>query len=195
MRSMKMLGTAAAAASMLLALGVGSASAANFDPPNTNIPAHGVLTLDGIPSGAQVHCTFTGTIRSAGGDHASTVNSSGDPAGPTFDNCVATVPGLGNVAATAVATSGTAGAWTMTATSTTTVDVTGNATISIGGGLCTISAMNAAVPNNTWNQATHTLTANGASTFPIVSSGSILCPTDTTARMTGSVTVPLGTIT
>jgi hypothetical protein len=193
MRSMKKFGTAVAAASMLMAMiGAGSASAANFDPANTNLPAHGTLTLDAIPSGAQVHCTFTANIRSAGGDHASTVNAAGDPAGPTFDSCTATIPGLGNSAATVVATSGTAGAWTLTATSTTSVDVIGNATITAAGGLCTISAMNAGVANNAWNNTTHTLTTNTAATFPVVSGG--FC-TDTSARMTGSVTVPLGSIT
>jgi hypothetical protein len=193
MLSMKRFGTAVAAASLLMAVtGAGSASAANWDPANTTRTAHGTLTLD--ENGQGVTCTYHSGVRSAGGADAFTTTPAGTtPAPPTFSNCSTTIPG-----STATVTS--SAAWTFTATSTTSVDVTnGNAVITIrvfGVDVCTITAANASVPNNTWSNATSTLTPS-ASTFSVTNDRAA-CPGGVgafQARMTGSVAAPGVTIT
>jgi hypothetical protein len=185
MRNMKKFGTAVAAASMVMALvGASSASAATWDPQGTVVHGHGTLTLH---AGASVTCTVTLNVK-ATGDLAQTTNAAGTLAGPTFSNCTNSL-GINPTVVTATAS------WTATATSTTAVDVTqGNAHINIGNGACTITADNVSVPGNAWNEATHTLTANSTPTFPITTGG--FCPgVSSPANMTGSIVIPLGTIT
>jgi hypothetical protein len=188
MRSMKKLGTVVAAASMLMAIGAGSASAASWDPPNTTLAATGTLILDaGITS---VTCTYHSGVRSAGGADAFTTTPTGStPAPPTFDHCTgAGIPGLTVTSVVADAP------WTFTATSTTAIDVTnGNATITVDSflGDCKITASAVSLAA-TWSNASHTATP-GTGTFPITETGA--CPGDTTARMTGSVVVSGASIT
>jgi hypothetical protein len=187
---MKKHGTAVAAASALMALfGAGSASAANFDPPNTTLTAHGSLTLTSNPSGSTVSCTYHSGVRSAGGSDAFTTATGGTtPAAPTFSNCSTSVAFASVSSVTGLT------AWTMTATSTTAIDVTGNARINLTSflGSCTITAthvLNAAA----WNNTSKVLTP-GSAPFPIDLSGPV-CPSDTTGTMSGSVTVPGATVT
>jgi hypothetical protein len=181
---MKKLGTAALAASAMMALfGAGSASAANWDPPNTPLTGHGSLTLTTNSFGT-VSCTVHMTVKSTGNDVATTVNAAGTAdAPPVFSSCTST---LGSASVISDQP------WVATATSTTAVDVTGNATITLGGGICRITVASASVANNTWSNTTHVLTANPAGTFPISESG--LCDGGTTGSMTGSVTFPSSAI-
>jgi hypothetical protein len=182
MRSMKKLGTAVAAASALLALfGAGSASAANWDPPNTTLTAHGNLTLD--TSAGNVTCTYHSGVRSAGGADAFTTETGGTAAAPpTFSNCDSSIGTVVSVTSPIP--------WTITATTTTAVDVTGSANIviSVLGVQCTIAAHDVTVPA-TWNNTAKTITPSTQS-FPTTTSGSIFCPNVTSGTMTGTVTVP-----
>jgi hypothetical protein len=183
MRSMKKLGTAVAAASAMMALfGAGSASAANWDPPNTTLTAHGTLSLTAAPFAATVSCTYHSGVRSAGGADAFTTETNGTVAAPpTFSGCTSTFGTVESVVAHQP--------WTITATSTTAVNVTnGNATIvlSVLGITCTITAENVSV-GATWNNTTKTLSP--AST-PFSVTKTAACPHITTGSMTGSVTVP-----
>jgi hypothetical protein len=187
MRSMKKFGTAVAAASMLMALvGVGSASAANWDPANTTLTAHGTLVLHAA-SGLSVTCTYHSGVRSAGGADAFTTATGGTtPAPPTFSGCTSS---LGTPTVTADQP------WTVTATSTTAVDVTGNATITVHIPPfpdCKITATDVSLAS-TWSNATSTVTP-GTGSFPISEVGA-LCPGDTSATMTGSVVVTGASIT
>jgi hypothetical protein len=195
MYKIKSFGLAAVAAATMMAMAwAGSASAANWDPANTTLTAHGTLGLDLSPSGVSLTCTFHSGVRSTGNDLAVTTNAAGDPAGPTFSACTTSLP---SVAVGIAATPGTAGAWNLTATSTTAVDVTNeNFTITVTSGgvaVCTVSLMNVSVAGNTWSNATSTLTPT-ATSFPIVETG-VLCPGDTTARFTGSIAIPGASIT
>jgi hypothetical protein len=182
MRSMKKLGTAVAAASAMMALfGAGSASAANWDPPNTTLTAHGTLTLDTIAG--TVACTYHSGVRSAGGADAFTTEpNSAIPAPPTFSNCTSTIGTVESVTSPI--------AWTITATNTTAVHVTGSAAVTIGvfGITCTVTANDVSVPS-TWNNVAKTITP-GATSFPTTTDGGFLCPSVTSGRMTGTVTVP-----
>lgn len=190
MRSMKKLGTAVAAASLFMAMtGAGSASAANWDPANTTLTAHGTLTLD--QGTGSVTCTYHSSVRSTGNDVAFTANSAGAAAPPTFSSCST------NLGASAHVTSSSA--WNITANSTTTATVSnGNAVITLtafGADICTITASGVTV-DATWSNATSTLTPS-AQTFNVTQSGSV-CPGGTgvkSARMTGSVSVPGASIT
>lgn len=174
MRSIKVMGCI-----VMTALGLASsASAANWDPANTNITGHGVLTL--TSGTATVTCTTHMTVSSTGNDLATTVGV------PTFSACTDNIIHSSDTTVTSSA------AWTATATTTTAVDVVGNGVIKIGT-LCTITAT-AAVADNGWSNATHTLTANNMSSFDITRHG--LCAgTQTTATMSGSVQFNAGTIT
>jgi hypothetical protein len=179
MRSMKKLGTAALAASAMMALfGAGSASAANWDPANQTLHAHGNLTLD--TSIASVSCTYNSGVRSAGGADAFTTATTGTTAAPpVFSNCTSTLGTVESVTSPA--------AWTITATSTTALDVTGGAVIVLNAfGTCTITANDVNVPA-TWNNTTKTVTP-GANSFPVTTSG--VCLGVNSATITGSVTVP-----
>jgi hypothetical protein len=187
MFSMKKLGTVVAAVSMLALVGAGSASAANFDPANTTLTAHGTLTLDVIPSGVSMTCTFHSGVRSAGGADAFTTETGGTvPAPPTFSGCSSSTFAITSVRADVP--------WTLTATSTTAVDVTNlNYTITFDFvGDCTITA-SAVSLGWTWTQASNTLTP-GATNIPITETGAG-CPGDTSMRFTGSVVIPGLTIT
>lgn len=183
MSMMKRPGPVLMAAVMLVVmLGAGSASAANWDPANTTLAAHGTLTLDLSPSGVTMTCTFHSGVRSAGGADAFTAETGGTtPAPPTFSNCTSSV--LGAVAVVVDAP------WTFTATSTTAVDLTnGNFTMTSSAfGDCKIAASGVSFAW-TWNNATHMITP-GATSFPISESGAF-CLGDTTMRITGVVNIP-----
>jgi hypothetical protein len=186
MLSMKKFGTAVAAASLLAMVGAGSASAANWSPANSTKTAHGSLTLTARPTGGSVTCTYHSGVRSTGTDAAFTTTPTGTVAAPpTFSGCTSTIAGVSHVTAVADA------AWTLTATSTTSVDVIGNATVTLFAttpalvDVCTITATNANVPT-TFANATGIITPLDT-LFPITETG-IACPGDTQGTMTGSVT-------
>jgi hypothetical protein len=177
MRSIKMCGSAAVATlAATAAFGATSASAANWDPVNTTVAGSGGLTLTTNTLGS-VTCTITINMRSTGND----VSTSTAP--PVFDNCSSNIANPTTVSSTTN--------WTATATTTTAVDVTGAATITIGGGLCVITA-SAAVANNTWSNSTHALTANASASFPITEHG--FCDGGTSGHMGGTVTFPSSAI-
>jgi hypothetical protein len=190
MRSLKMYGSAAVAALVTtVALGAVSASAANWDPPNVQQAGSGALTLT-TNTGASVSCTATvRTIAGPASDLATTVNSGGAAAGPVFDTCTTSLaPGVHGLVSVDAP-----GAWRATATSTTTVDVTApGVTITIGS-LCTIHVGDVNVPNNTWSNASHALTANSGASFPVTETG-FLCDGGVTGRMAGTVTFPASAI-
>ena len=185
-------GMAVGVASALMALvGVGPASAATWDPPNTTLTAHGILTIDLIPSNSSVTCTYHSGVRSAGGvDAFTTLPSTSTPAGPSFSGCTTNVPPANVVFVVS------SSPWTLTATNTTAVDVTnGNFVITLAApflGHCTITTSSMSV-GATWSNATRSLTPS-TQTFPISESG-FICPGDTSARWTGSVTIQGGSIT
>lgn len=178
MRSFKVIGSAIAAALILAS----SASATSWDPQNTVVHGHGNLTL--TSGSGVVSCTVTLNTK-ASGAVATTTDAAGNPAGPTFSSCTNNL-GLSPTVVTST------GDWTATATSTTTVDVRGAADINIGNGACQINAT-ATVPNNGWSNATHTITASSATSFPITKAG--FCPlTTSTATMSGSVAFPASVV-
>lgn len=174
MRSLKVVGSALTAALVLAS----PALASTWDLQGTVRHGHGTLDLT---SGTQaVTCTVTLNLK-ASGAVATTTDASGSPAGPTFNNCSNNL-GLSPTHVTAT------GAWTATATSTTAVDLNFNYVLNIGSGTCVVSAV-AAVPNNWWSNATHTLTASSASSWPISRTG--FCPlTAATATWSGSIVFP-----
>jgi hypothetical protein len=186
MLSMKKFGTAVAAVSLLAMVGAGSASAVNWSPANSTKTAHGSLTLIARPTGGSVTCTYHSGVRSTGNSVAFTTTPTGTVAAPpTISSCTSTNPGVSHVIATAD------GAWTLTATSTTSVDVIGNATVTLFAttpalvDVCTIN-VTANVPA-AFNNVTSLLTPLDT-LFPITETGPA-CPGDTQGTMTGSITM------
>ena len=184
MPRMRRLGTAIAVAGALTTVhGAGSASAANWDPANVTLTAHGTLTLDLNPLGASLTCTYHAGVRSAGGADAFTTAAGGTtPVGPTYSNCTSSLP----LGALTITTS----AWTLTATSTTAVDVRNpipTIAFDTAFGQCTITPDNVSLPM-TWSNVTHALTA-GATVAPVTSAGAP-CPDITTVGITGSIVIP-----
>lgn len=174
MRSLKVIGSAMVAALVLAS----SASAVSWDPQGTVVHGHGNLQL--TSSSAWVTCTVTVNTKATGANFTTT-DAAGNGAGPTFSGCHNNI----GITPTHVTANGD---WSGTATSTTAVSVTGAATINIGNGACVITAA-ASVPNNTWSNATHTLTASSATSFGITRHG--FCPlTGSTATMSGPVAFP-----
>jgi hypothetical protein len=169
MRSIKMY-TSAAVALVAVALGATSAPAANWDPPNSIVAATGAWTLT-TNVGGSITCTITFGFRSTGND----VLTSTAP--PVFDACSS------NIANPTTVTS--ASNWTLTATTTTAVDVAGSYNVNIGGGLCVVT-VSAAVAGNTWSNSAHTLTLNSAAGFPIVEHG--FCDGGTVGHWGGTMT-------
>jgi hypothetical protein len=182
MLSIKKLGTAIVAVSALTGLfGTGSASAANWDPPNTTLTAHGNLTIDW--NVGNVACTYHSGLRSAGGADAFTTETNGTvPAPPTFSNCTSSLGTIVSVTNPA--------AWTLTATTTTAVDMTFGLSIvmSVLGINCTIAAHDVTIPM-TWNNVAKTITP-GATSYPTTTTGGAFCPSITSSRLTGTVIVP-----
>jgi hypothetical protein len=187
MRSIKMCGSAVLVVLALAALvGVSGASAANWDPANVTVPVTGTPTIT-TNLGTSVMCSLSSTfIRSPGGDHSVTTDSAGTQRGPQWTGCTNSVLTTGT---SMTSTGGIGGAWTLTATSATSVDLAGvDLTIAIGS-FCTISVMNAAIANNTWSNVAHLLTFNSSTTLPTAQTG--LCPAGgTTLSIAGSVTLP-----
>jgi hypothetical protein len=182
MLSIKKLGTAIVAVSALTGLlGTGSASAANWDPPNTTLTAHGNLTFD--TSTFSLSCTYHSGLRSAGGADAFTTETNGTvPAPPTFSNCTSTLGTIVSVTNPA--------AWTLTATTTTAVDMTFSLSIvmSVFGSNCTIGVHDVTLPM-TWNNVAKAITPS-ATSFPTTTTGGALCSNVTSGSLTGTVTVP-----
>jgi hypothetical protein len=175
MNSIKMY-VIAAVALVTVASGATSAAAANWDPANTNLAGSGTLSL-ATNSVGSVTCTITITIRSTGNDLATST------APPTFDNCGS------NIANPTVVTSTTN--WTLTATSTTAVDLASSFGVNIGGGLCSMT-LGAVIANNNWSNTLHALSFNFAQSFPITEHG--FCDGGTSATMAGTVQFPSSAI-
>jgi hypothetical protein len=188
MRSIKLLGLTAVTAFALTAfVGVSSAFAVQWNPQNTvesSSLAKGTSVVMTDNVGSTVTCSTENgfTLSPIGGNPAvsGTVNSSGAAAPPVFSNCTSS---LGSATVTG------SGQWLFTATSTTNVNETNaSATIKIGGGLCTITMSGVSIPNNTWSNTTHQLTANSGASFPIHESG--FCDGATSSKVSGVSQAP-----
>jgi hypothetical protein len=157
---MKINRWAMGAAAVLSLIGASSASAANWDPQNTNVTAtqegSGTLTA----GSASVTCSAGSTTLRASGAVATTVGTV-NPV--NFTSCV----GPSGQPATVT----TFGDWHFIANSTTSVTVTATptasnnkvATIHIGGFFnCDLTITgHQALPNNVWSNANRTLSVNG----------------------------------
>ena len=164
---MKSIKTLAMGAAVALALvGASSASAANWDPQNTNVTAvqegTGALTA---PNGT-VSCTAADTTLRASGATATAITTTNPVA---FTGC--------NGGFLGAATVTTFGTWSFTATSTTSVDVSAVnpsgpvATIHFPSAGCDITVPSPVnITGSTWNNATHTLHI-GSSSFALSGSG------------------------
>jgi hypothetical protein len=190
MKSVKTLAMGAVVALSLV--GVSSASAANWDPQNTNVGAtqegHGILTTTG---GSSLTCSTGTTILRAVGAVASTTAAHNPVA---IGGCSSSLGGASSVT--------TFGTWTFTAVSTTNVHILAHnsagpnvAVISIPGLGCSINVPSpVTIPNNTWSNANHTLHINNAAEFGL--SGSGLCAAAGTGGfLDANFVVPLATIT
>lgn len=183
MRTATLIGLA-----VLVALAVGSpAQAANWDPQNIVLDGQGLLNL--TTGSLVLSCGVTMPIK-ATGDLATTTNGASTPTGPSF-GCTSNlgVP-------TTVKTNA---AWTATATSTSAVDLTSvNTFITVGNAnaTCTLNAVFVSLPNNAWNNASHTFTFAAGRTFPISRSDTFLCDayaTGSTLSISGTLNYPAAT--
>lgn len=169
-------------------VGVSSASAANWDPPNTNVPA----TQEGsgtLSAGLPITCTAGSTTLRASGAVATTT-STVNPV--NFSGCTGPL-GVG-------ATVTTFGDWHFIANSTTSVRVTATptasnnkvATIHLPGCDITISGHQAL--SGTWSNANHTLAVTGPVTG-ITNSGGICAAASSSGTLTANYVAPAATIT
>jgi hypothetical protein len=181
---------------LFAAVGVSSASAANWDPQGREVSATLATgtTSSLTAGGATVTCTGVDTRL------ATTVNT---------PNVATTTHGIHNpVQFTGCTSFGgpadvtTFGTWSFTAIDTTTV--TGAATngasaiatiqpTAITG--CVVSIFGADIPNNDWNNTTHNLAINNQATFPVSANASCLGAVGTVGRLHGIFNVPEATIT
>lgn len=158
-----------------------SASAATWDPQGVVRHGHGTLTL----TTGSATVTFTATVDGkATGDAMTTTNAAGTAGqGPVLNN------GTNNLGLSPT-TAHVDQDWSLIATSTTVVDLNNfNMTINIGNDACTITAAGVSIPNNTWNNTTHTLTFNSATAFDVTRANFCL-NTATTGVLSGSVVFP-----
>jgi hypothetical protein len=177
------------AAAVLSLIGASSASAANWDPPNTNVPA----TQEGsgtLSAGLPITCTAgSTTLRSTGNAVATTVGTV-NPV--NFSGCTGPL----GVAATVT----TFGDWHFIANSTTSVSVTATptasnnkvATIHLLGCDITISGHQAL--SGTWSNANHTLAINGP-VVGITNSGGLCSTASSSGTLTANFVAPAATIT
>jgi hypothetical protein len=172
-------------------VGVSSASAANWDPPNTTLTATqvgtGVLTDN---NGTTISCGTGSAGLIASGDAAHT-ESHHNPV--IFSSCSNSI----GLSPTNVTTTGT---WRFTATSTTSVDITATnptgpnvADITIAG-FCTVSVPGPVHITGTWNNTTHQLTTNSANTFPISPNAGCLGAVGSSARLATTFQLPSNVI-
>jgi hypothetical protein len=149
-------------------VGASSASAANWDPQNTTFTGtqegHGAFTLAG---GGNLTCTSGDIALRAIG--AVAMNANIPPM--SINGCTESILGT-------TATVTTFGTWNFIATSTTSVDATFHsstgvvATFHFPGLGCDATVPSPVnIPNNTWNNTTHTLTINSAVIIPIHAAG------------------------
>jgi len=184
MRSIKLTVLSAVVAMGVLAISASAASAVGFHPAGTaSLNATGNTTLT---SGATaIRCSSSSVTGDPNANGDTVINAASSP---TFGGtCDALVFGV----RVAGATVSTAGAWSLSAISTTRVNVNvpqNAATVAVGSPLnCTItvnpSAGTAVGANGDWSNATHQLTLSGAGTVNILGTGS--CPSGT-ATFTGT---------
>jgi hypothetical protein len=158
MNSLKRL--AVGAALVLPLLGASPAVAANWGPQGTAL----AVTQVGVAkwtsdTGSSVACATGSSTLTASGDLAMTTAAT-NPF--QFSNCTS--------AGTSV-TFTTYGTWSFTATSTTSVDITVTSANGIVGTMfapifCHLVYPSFVIANNTWDNATHTLTLNSAAVGP-----------------------------
>jgi hypothetical protein len=193
MRKIKMMGLAAiAAASLTASAGVSAASAANWDPQNTNITATNVgNTVLDDNAGHHITCTTSSTTLNAIGSVAMAITTT-NPV--SFTNCSNDVIG-------GTTTVSTAGTWSFHANSTTNVTATAAngtspvATITLGGGICTISVSGPVdIPNNSWTNSAHQLHINSTSPLKLTQSGGCFGVVGTTATLTATYQLPASVI-
>jgi len=161
MRKSKMTGLSAMAAlSLMASVGVSAGSAATWDPQGTAITATNVgnVVLDDN-AGHHITCT-TSTVNLRATGSVATASPS-----PSFTGCSNDVIG----GATTVTTGAT---WSFDAVSTTNVTATVSsgtaATISLAGGICTITVPGPiTIPNNSWTNASHQLHISTATSFAL----------------------------
>ncbi|HEX5925829.1 MAG TPA: hypothetical protein VFY45_18490 [Baekduia sp.] len=189
MNNVKRLAVGAALALPLL--GASPAVAANWDPQGTTLSVTqvGVATWTS-DTGSSVACAHGATTLSATGAVAMNTTVT-NPV--QYSNCTST----GN-AATAL----TFGTWSFTATSTTSVDLT----VTSGSGIvgtfdapitgCHIVYPSFFIANNTWNNATHTLTINSTAALTWHATNIFCRPIyGTSYRWTATYSIPGATIT
>jgi hypothetical protein len=188
MKSVKTLAMGAVVALSLV--GASSASAANWDPQNTNVTASqegtGTLTAN-----APVTCTSGHTTLRAVGAVATAITTTNPVA---FTGCSAGFLG-------GPATVTTFGDWTFTATSTSNVTVRATsstgpvAIIHLPQLACSITVPSPVhISNNTWSNTNHTLGINNAGTFGIVGHGNCGIA-GTSASLDANFVAPTATIT
>lgn len=175
------IGTAAADAT--------SAQAVQWNPQNkaeatTLASGSKLIITDNMGNNVTCSVVATNMLAPVGGNPAvaGTVDSAGNPAPPQISNCTNTlIP-------TATTTVTASGQWLATATSTTSVDVSQASAIVDIGGTCKATVSNVTVPGNTWDNKTHQMKANSASSFPMSESG--LCDGSTSATLSGTLQLP-----
>jgi hypothetical protein len=155
-------------------VGVSSAAAAAWDPQSTSLTATQVGSAT-ISVGATFTCTAGDANLSAVGDLVGLIGTA-DPI--HWSGCTSSVSPL------LTTTVGTAGTWTLTATSGGLVDLTAvNASgpviaAAVGSAPplgCSVTATSSLhISGNTWNNSTHRLTINSAASFPVEHTG--ICP-------------------
>lgn len=186
-------------AALLASVGASSASAANWDPVGTELTASMVGSgTFATNSGATFNCSNATTRLAATAGQPSVLTTTHGITNPIA------ITGCTSLGFPATMT--TFGTWEYGATSTTAVDV--SATPVTAGGLIATMVIPAAGCNvaidgpavlgaNTWNNATASLTANGATSFPITAGPGENCATvfGTSGSLSTSFTVPGASIT
>jgi hypothetical protein len=190
MRSLKVMALGATLA--VSVIGASSASAANWDPQNTNLTATGTNSTLTDTSGHSVSSTNLDAVVRASGAVASTQG-------------VQPVVFTGNSSDISPnVTVTTFGTWTFIATNTSTVDVVAHpdasgrvATIQIHVGfgiVCDVTVHGPVnIPNSTWSNVTRTLTINNTVEFPVTQSSGCLGQLSGLSRFDASATLPIGT--
>jgi hypothetical protein len=176
---------------LVASAGASTATAATWDPVNSNISTTNVGSLTFTAGGASYTCnTVTLTLRAASGT-ASVAVAQGTHNPVAFSNCTSF---LGSATVT------TTGTWQFTANSTTSVTMA-----AVGATVlqmrfhavpsCTINIPGFDLPNNTWSNSTHQLTLNSTATFAVTSTAGCLGAVGSTGSFSSTFSAPTATIT
>lgn len=187
---MKSLRYLVCGAALLASVGVSSASAANWDPINTEVTATNSGTSS-LTAGASVTCENVDTRLTASSGSPTVASTTNIHNPVAFSNCT-------SFAGPATVT--TSGSWQFTAIDTTTVTGAAvGATVAtitfhnLAG--CTITIGGADIPNNVWSNTTHNLTINNNATFPVSSTAGCLGVVQPVGKLDGVFNVPAASIT